>query len=64
MEVELEEGTMPFMKRLMLGFLVFMIGALMAWAGERGYQLVAGGDSKLCAKVLEAFREDVDESER
>jgi hypothetical protein len=38
-----------------------MISAGVAWAGERGYQLVAGMDSKLCAKVLEAFREDVDD---
>jgi len=55
---------MPFMKRLVLGFLVFMIGALMAWAGERGYQLVAGRDSSLCARVLAAFREDVDDRGR
>ena len=33
-------------------------------AGEQGYQLVAGRDSKLCAKVLEAFREDVDDRGR
>lgn len=41
-----------------------MIGTGVAWAGERGYQLVAGRDSKLCAKVLEAFREDVDDRGR
>lgn len=55
---------MPFMKRLVFGFLVFMISAVIAWAGERGYQLVAGRDSKLCARMLEAFREDVDDRGR
>jgi len=35
-----------------------------AWAGERAYQLVASRDSTLCAKVLEAFREDVDDRGR
>jgi hypothetical protein len=49
------------MKRLVFVFLVFMMSAGVAWAGERGYQLVAGRDSKLCARVLEAFREDVDD---
>ena len=52
---------MTFKKRIAFGFLVCMISASVAWAGERGYQLVAGRDSKLCAKVLEAFREDVDD---
>lgn len=52
---------MPFMKRLVFGFLVFIMSVGVAWAGERGYQLVAGRDSKLCVKVLEAFREDVDD---
>lgn len=52
---------MQFKKQLIFVFLVFMIGTGLAWAGERGYQLVAGMDSKLCAKVLEAFREDVDD---
>ena len=52
---------MPFMERFVLGFLVFMMSVGVAWAGERGYQLVVGRDSKLCAKVLEAFREDVDD---
>ena len=55
---------MQFMKRFVFGFLVFMIGVGVAWAGERGYQLVAGKDSKLCARVLEAFREDVDDRGR
>ena len=52
---------MRLMKRFVFGFLVCMISACVAWAGERGYQLVAGRDSNLCAKVLEAFREDVDD---
>ncbi len=52
---------MSFMKRLVFGVFLFMMSVGMAWAGERGYQLVAGMDSKLCAKVLEAFREDVDD---
>ncbi len=55
---------MQFMKRLVVGFLVFMISVGVAWAGERGYQFVVGGDSKLCARVLEAFREDVDDRGR
>jgi len=55
---------MQFMKRLVFGFLVIMISVGVAWAGERGYQLVAGRDSKLCARVLEAFREDVDDRGR
>jgi hypothetical protein len=49
------------MKRLVFGLLVSMMSVGVAWAGERGYQLVADRDSKLCAKVLEAFREDVDD---
>ena len=55
---------MQFMKRLVFGFFVFMLSAGMAWAAERGYQLVAGLDSKLCARMLEAFREDVDDRGR
>jgi hypothetical protein len=55
---------MQFMKRLVFSFLVFMISVGVAWAGERGDQLVAGRDSKLCARVLEAFREDVDDRGR
>jgi hypothetical protein len=55
---------MQFKKRLVFVFLVFMISVGVAWAGERGYQLVAGKDSKLCAKMLEAFREDVDDRGR
>ena len=55
---------MPFMKRLVFGFLVFMMSAGVVWAGARGYQLVAGRDGKLCAKVLEAFREDLDDRGR
>jgi len=52
------------MKRLVFGFLVFMISVGVAWAGERGYQLVAGRDGKLCARMFEAFREDVDDRGR
>lgn len=55
---------MQFKKRLIFVFLVFMIGTGVAWAGEQGYQLVAGRDSKLCARMLEAFREDVDDRGR
>lgn len=52
------------MKRLVFGFFVFMMSAGAVWAGERGYQLAAGRDSKLCARALEAFREDVDDRGR
>jgi hypothetical protein len=52
------------MKRLVLGVFLFMMSVGVVWAGERGYQLVAGMDSKLCAKVLEAFREDTDDRGR
>ena len=52
---------MSFMKRLVFGVFLFMMSVGAVWAGERGYQLVVGRDSKLCAKVLEAFREDVDD---
>ena len=62
--VESEEETMQFMKQLVFGFLVCMISAGASWAAERGYQLVTGRDSKLCARVLEAFREDVDDRGR
>lgn len=55
---------MSFMKRLVFGVFLFMMSVGVAWAGERGYQLVTGRDSKLCAKVLEAFREDVDDRGR
>ena len=55
---------MQFKKRLVFVFLVFMISVGVAWAGERGYQFVVGRDSKLCARVLEAFREDVDDRGR
>ena len=48
-------------KRLVIGFLVFMINVGVAWAGERGYQLVVAKDSKLCASVRDAFRQDVDD---
>jgi hypothetical protein len=62
--VEVKGGSMPFIKLVVFGFLVFMVGAGAAWPGERGYQLVAGRDSKFCAKVLEAFREDVNDRGR
>ncbi len=52
---------MVFIKRLVSGFLVLLIGVGVAWDGERGYQLVASRGSKLSAKVLETFREDVDD---
>jgi hypothetical protein len=52
------------MKRLVFSFLVFMFSVGVAWAGERGYQLVVGRDSKFCTRVLEAFREDVDDRGR
>ena len=55
---------MQFKKRFVFVFVVFMISIGVAWAGERGYQLVAGRDSKLCARMLEAFREDVDDRGR
>ena len=55
---------MQFMKRLVFSLLVFMASVGVAWAGERGYQSVVGRDSKLCARVLEAFREDVDDRGR
>ena len=55
---------MQLMTRLVVGFFVFMLSAGVAWAGERGYWLVVGRDSKLCARVLEAFREDVDDRGR
>ena len=55
---------MQFIQRLVLGLLTFMMSVGVVWAGERGYQLVAGRDSKLCARVLEAFREDVDDRGR
>jgi hypothetical protein len=55
---------MQFKKRLVFVFLAIMISVGVAWAGERGYQLVAGRDSKLCERILEAFREDVDDRGR
>jgi len=55
---------MQFMQQFVLGLLSFMLSIGVVWAGERGYQLVVGRDSKLCARVLEAFREDVDDRGR
>ena len=56
---------MQFMTRLVFVFLVvIMISVGAAWAAERGYQLVVSKDGKLCARVLEAFREDADDRGR
>ena len=55
---------MQFIQQLVFGLLAFMMSVGVVWAGERGYQLVVGRDSKLCARVLEAFREDVDDRGR
>ena len=52
------------MKRFVSGFLVLLTIAGVVWAGDRGYQLVAVKDGKFCARVLEAFREDVDDRGR
>jgi len=59
--MEPKEGITPFMKRLVVGFFIFTMSVGVVWAAERGYQLVASKDSKLCARVLDAFREDVDD---
>ena len=55
---------MQFIQQLVFGLLAFIMSVGVVWAGERGYQLVVGRDSKLCARVLEAFREDVDDRGR
>ena len=55
---------MQFKKRLVFGLLLFMMSVGIAWAGERGYQLLAGRENKFCAKVLEALREDMDDRGR
>ena len=55
---------MQFIQQLVFGLLAFMMSVGVVWAGDRGYQLVVGRDSKLCARVLEAFREDVDDRGR
>jgi hypothetical protein len=52
---------MRFMQRFVLSLFVFMSSVGVAWAGERGYQLVAGRDSKLCERILDAFRTDGDD---
>ena len=63
--MEAEEENMQFMKRLVFVFLVvIMISVGVVWAAERGDQLVKSKDSKLCARVLEAFREDADDRGR
>jgi hypothetical protein len=56
-----EVGIVQSRKWVVFGFLAFMISVGVAWAGERGVQLVVGRDSTLCARVLEVFREDVDD---
>jgi hypothetical protein len=57
-----EERTLQFKAQPLFGLLLIMMMSVgIAWAGERGYQLVAGGESTLCARVLEAFREDMDD---
>ena len=55
---------MQFIQQLVFGLLTFMMSVGVVWAGERGYQLVVGRDNKLCARMLEAFREDVDDRGR
>ncbi len=55
---------MQFIQQLVLGLLTFMMSVGVVWAGERGYQLVVGRDNNLCARILEAFREDVDDQGR
>ena len=55
---------MQFIQQLVFGLLAFMVSIGVVWAGERGYQLVVGRDNKLCARVLEAFRADVDDRGR
>ena len=52
---------MQFIQQLVFGLLAFMMSGGVVWAGERGYQLVVGRDSKLCARVMEAFLEDIDD---
>jgi hypothetical protein len=55
---------MQFIQQLVFGLLTFMMSVGVVWAGERGYQLVVGRDNKLCARMLEAIREDVDDRGR
>jgi hypothetical protein len=55
---------MQFIQQLVLGLLTFMMSVGIVCAGDRGYQLVVGRDNKLCARMLEAFREDVDDRGR
>ena len=53
--VELEEGSMPSMKRLVFGFLVFMMCVGVAWAGERGYRLLWAGTASSAQKCWRLF---------
>ncbi|TKB92821.1 MAG: hypothetical protein E8D41_08605 [Nitrospira sp.] len=55
---------MRFMQQLVLGLFAFMMSVGVTWAGEPGFQLVAGRDSNLCARMLGLFREDVDDRGR
>jgi len=55
---------MRYLRRFMLGFLVVIVSIGVGWAGERGYQLISGRDNKFCARVLDAFRGDVDDRGR
>jgi hypothetical protein len=52
---------MVFIQRFVLSLFVFLASVGVAWAGERGYQLVAGRDSKLCERIVDAFRTDGDD---
>lgn len=55
---------MRFIQRFVLSLFVFMASVGVTWAGEPGFQLVAGRDSNLCARMLGLFREDVDDRGR
>jgi hypothetical protein len=55
---------MRFIQRFVLSLFVVMASVGVAWAGEPGFQLVAGRDSKFCARMLGLFREDVDDRGR
>ncbi len=55
---------MQFIQQLVFSLLAFMMSVGVVWAGERWYQLVVGRDSNLCARMLDAFREDVDDRGR
>ena len=46
---------MPSMKRLVFGFLVFMMCVGVAWAGERGYRLLWAGKASSAQKCWRLF---------